>query len=98
MDRTKTGTLLNAYCDSMGGQLKDIVEVLKKDEFKDTFESFYILPSVFNSDLDRGFSLVNYDLNESLASKEDIEELKKLNFRLMMDFVLNHISVLSPQF
>ena len=36
MDRTKTGTLLNAYCDSMGGQLKDIVEVLKKDEFKDT--------------------------------------------------------------
>ena len=98
MDRTKTGTLLNAYCDSMGGQLKDIVEVLKKDEFKDTFESFYILPSVFNSDLDRGFSLVNYDLNESLASKEDIEELKKLNIRLMMDFVLNHISVLSPQF
>ncbi len=98
MDRTKTGTLLNAYCDSMGGQLSDIVDVLKKKEFENTFESFYILPSVFNSDLDRGFSVINYDLNEALASREDIEELKKLNIRLMMDFVLNHISVLSPQF
>ena len=55
MDRTKTGTLLNAYCDSMGGTLSDIVGILKKEEFADTFESFYILPSVFNSDLDRGF-------------------------------------------
>ena len=97
-DKTKTGTLLNAYCDSMGGQLSDIVNVLKKKEFEGAFESFYILPSVFNSDLDRGFSLINYDLNESLASREDIEDLKKLNIRLMMDFVLNHISVLSPQF
>ena len=98
MDRTKTGTLLNAYCDSMGGTLSDIVGILKKEEFADTFESFYILPSVFNSDLDRGFSVINYDLNEALASREDIEELKKLNIRLLMDFVLNHISVLSPQF
>ena len=98
MDKTKTGTLLNAYCDSMGGTLSDIVNVLKKEDFKDVFESFYILPSVFNSDLDRGFSLINYDLNEALASEEDIEDLKKLNIRLLMDFVLNHISVLSPQF
>ena len=97
-DKTKTGTLLNAYCDSMGGQLSDIVRVLKKKEFEDAFESFYILPSVFNTDLDRGFSVINYDLNEALASREDIEELKKMNIRLLMDFVLNHISVLSPQF
>lgn len=98
MDKRKTGALLNAYCDSMGGQLSKIVEVLKRKEMEGAFESFYILPSVFNSDLDRGFSLINYDLNEALASKEDIEELKKLNINLMMDFVLNHISVLSPQF
>lgn len=98
MDKTKTGVLLNAYCDSMGGQLKDIVEILKKKEMEGAFECFYILPSVFNSDLDRGFSVINYDLNETLASREDIEELKKLNIRLLMDFVLNHISVLSPQF
>ena len=97
-NRIKTGTLLNAYCDSIGGTLSDIVSVLKKKEFEDTFESFYILPSVFNTDLDRGFSVINYDLNEALASAEDIEDLKKLNIRLLMDFVLNHISVLSPQF
>ena len=97
-NRIKTGTLLNAYCDSIGGTLSDIVSVLKKKEFEDTFESFYILPSVFNTDLDRGFSVINYDLNEALASAEDIEGLKKLNIRLLMDFVLNHISVLSPQF
>ena len=97
-DRVKTGTLLNAYCDSMGGTLADIVSVLKKEQFKDAFESFYILPSVFNTDLDRGFSVINYDLNEAYASREDIEELKKLDIRLLMDFVLNHISVLSPQF
>lgn len=98
MEKNKNGALLNAYCDSMGGQLSDIVAILKKKEMEDAFDSFYILPSVFNSDLDRGFSLINYDLNEALASEADIEELKKLNIDLMMDFVLNHISVLSPQF
>ena len=97
-NRTKTGTLLNAYGDSMGGQLSDIVQVLKKKEFENAFESFYILPSIFNTDLDRGFSVINYDLNEAYASQNDIEELKKLNIRLLMDFVLNHISVLSEQF
>ena len=97
-DRTKTGTLLNAYVDSMGGQLADIVQVLKKKEFENAFESFYILPSIFNTDLDRGFSVINYDLNEAYASENDIEELKKMNIRLLMDFVLNHISVLSEQF
>ena len=98
MNKTLTGTLLNAYPDSMGGTLGEIVKVLEKPEMKDAFESFYILPSVFNCDLDRGFSLIGYDLNETLASKEDIEGLKKLNISLLMDFVLNHISVLSPQF
>ena len=60
-DKTKTGTLLNAYCDSMGGSLGDIVSVLKRKEMEGAFESFYILPSVFNCDLDRGFSLINYE-------------------------------------
>ena len=92
------GTLLNAYPDSIGGHLSDIVSLLKKDEFKDVFRSFYILPSVFNTDLDRGFSLISYDISESLADKQDIEDLHDLNIDLLMDFILNHISVLSPQF
>ena len=92
------GPLLNAYPDSIGGKLSDIVSLLQKDELKDTFESFYILPSVFNTDLDRGFSLISYDLSEKYASQKDINDLHELNIDLMMDFILNHISVLSPQF
>ena len=92
------GTLLNAYPDSVGGHLSDIVSLLKKEEFRDVFRSFYILPSVFNTDLDRGFSLINYDISETLADNKDIKDLHDLNIDLLMDFILNHISVLSEQF
>ena len=56
------GPMLNAYPDSMGGTMKDIVEVLSREEFKDVFQSFYILPSIFNTDLDRGFSVIDYNI------------------------------------
>ena len=92
------GPMLNAYPDSVGGTLKDIVAFLKKDEAKDIFSSFYILPSIFNTDLDRGFSVISYDINEMLGSREDIEDLKALGMDLKLDFILNHISVLSKQF
>ena len=92
------GTMLNAYPDSVGGRLSDIVALLKKEEFKDVFRSFYILPSVFNTDLDRGFSLISYDISETLADPKDIDDLHDLDIDLLMDFILNHISVLSPQF
>ena len=92
------GPMLNAYPDSMGGTLGDIVSVLSKDAFKDVFQSFYILPSIFNTDLDRGFSVIDYGINEQLGSKEDIEALKSLGINLKLDFILNHASVLSPQF
>ena len=92
------GPMLNAYPDSMGGTLGDIVSVLSKDAFKDVFQSFYILPSIFNTDLDRGFSVIDYGINEQLGSKEDIEALKALDINLKLDFILNHASVLSPQF
>ena len=90
--------MLNAYPDSIGGTLKDIVTFLKQDELKDAFGSFYILPSVFNTDLDRGFSVIDYGINEELASKEDLDDLKALNIDLKLDFILNHSSVLSKQF
>ena len=92
------GTLLNAYPDSVGGRLSDILSLLKREEFKDVFRSFYILPSIFNTDLDRGFSLIDYGISEKYGDPKDIEELHDLNIDLMMDFILNHISVLSPQF
>ncbi|WP_022759138.1 alpha-amylase family glycosyl hydrolase [Butyrivibrio fibrisolvens] len=95
---TDNGPMLNAYPDSIGGTLGDIVSFLEKPELKDVFQSFYILPSIFNTDLDRGFSVIDYNINEELGSKEDIERIKKLGVDLKLDFILNHASVLSPQF
>ncbi len=94
----KSGPMLNAYPDSIGGTLKDIVTFLEKPELKDVFETFYILPSLFNTDLDRGFSVIDYDLNEMLASADDLQALKACGISFKFDFILNHASVLSRQF
>lgn len=90
--------MLNAYPDSMGGTLGQIVHWLKNPALEGSFGAFYILPSVFHSDLDRGFSIVDYGINEELAKKEDIQALQEMGIRLKLDFILNHISVNSPQF
>jgi sucrose phosphorylase len=98
MARVDNGPMLNAYPDSVGGKLSDIVEFLQNPKMKDVFQSFYILPSIFNTDLDRGFSVIDYNLNDMLASKEDLKHLEDLNIDLKLDFILNHASVLSEQF
>lgn len=90
--------MLNAYPDSIGENLGDMVEFLSRSQLKDVFASFYILPSVFNTDLDRGFSVVDYTLSDTLAKKEDFTNLEALGIDLKLDFILNHASVLSPQF
>ena len=92
------GAMLNAYPDSLGGTLSDIAQLLESEAFADAFRSFYILPSVFNTDLDRGFSVIDYGLNKLMAQKEDLEALDALGIDLKLDFILNHASVLSPQF
>lgn len=92
------GTMLNAYPDSMGGSLGDIVKLLGREEWKDVFRSFYVLPSVFNTDLDRGFSVISYDLNRTMATRRDLDGLRACGLDLKLDFILNHLSVLSPQF
>lgn len=92
------GVMLNAYPDSIGETLNDIVKMLKLPEFKDVFSLFYVLPTFFNSDLDRGFSIIDYNLNKDLVTEEDVESLKELNIDLKFDIVLNHLSVASPQF
>ncbi|GLC31956.1 glycosidase [Clostridium omnivorum] len=94
----KAGPMLNAYPDSIGGTLKDIAQFIKSPKLKDVFQSFYILPSLFNTDLDRGFSVINYELNEMLASSKDLEDLKECGIAFKFDFILNHASVLSKQF
>lgn len=90
--------MLNAYPDSMGGKLSDIVSLLGTKEMKNAFGAFYILPSIYHSDLDRGFSVIDYEINEELASRQDLESLKQLGIALKLDFILNHTSAGSPQF
>ena len=90
--------MLNAYPDSLGGNLGDIVTLLKTEALQNAFSSFYILPSLYHSDLDRGFSVIDYDLNEQLADREDLDQLKNMGINLKLDFILNHASAQSPQF
>ena len=90
--------MLNLYPDSMGGTLKDIATLLESDELRDTFGSIYILPSIYNTDLDRGFSVIDYNINELFATAGDLDKIKSLGLDLKLDCILNHASVLSPQF
>jgi sucrose phosphorylase len=92
------GVMLNAYPDSIGEKLSDTISMLKKPEFKDVFSLYYVLPTFFNSDLDRGFSIIDYNINQDLVSAEDLNVLNELNIKLKFDIVLNHLSVASPQF
>lgn len=92
------GVIFNAYPDSIGGKLSVLIDFLEKSDFKKVFDYLYLLPTMYNSDLDRGFSIIDYDLNQSLVSKEDLKSLADLNIKLKLDIVLNHLSVASPQF
>jgi len=92
------GVMFNAYPDSIGDKLSDAVGLLKRPELEGAFSLFYILPTFFNSDLDRGFSVIDYNHNPELVSASDLEELNKLNIQFKFDLILNHLSVRSPQF
>lgn len=93
---TDLGPMLNLYPDSIGGNLSKTVDFL--DKARGAFSSVYILPSLYHSDLDRGFCVVDYELNEDLATETDMERLRALGLDLKLDIVLNHASVQSPQF
>ena len=92
------GVMLNVYPDSIGEKFSDTIAMLKMDEFKNVFSLLYVLPTFFNSDLDRGFSIIDYDINKDLLDTKDLKDLNKLQIKLKFDIVLNHLSVASPQF
>ena len=92
------GVMFNGYPDSIGKKLSDTLELLERLEFKDAFSLFYILPTFFHSDLDRGFSVIDYDINEELVSESDLDALQRMGIQIKLDLVLNHLSVRSPQF
>jgi sucrose phosphorylase len=92
------GVMLNVYPDSIGERLSDLVAVLQEPDFDATFSLLYLLPTCFHSDLDRGFSVIDYDLNEALVVPEDLAALAARGIQFKFDLVLNHLSVASPQF
>lgn len=92
------GVMLNAYPDSIGEKFSNTIDMLKMTEFKNVFSLLYVLPTFFNSDLDRGFSIIDYDINKDLVGPKDLKDLKELSIKLKFDIVLNHLSVASPQF
>ena len=92
------GVMLNVYPDSIGEKFSDTVDMLKRNDFKDVFSFIYVLPTFFNSDLDRGFSIIDYDINKDLVDLNDLKDLNDLHIKLKFDIVLNHLSVASPQF
>ena len=92
------GVMLNVYPDSIGEKFRDSIAMLKMEEFKDVFSLIYVLPTFFNSDLDRGFSIIDYDINKELVDEKDLKDLNELQIKLKFDIVLNHLSVASPQF
>ncbi len=68
-----------------------------KEEVKGTITDVHILP-MFTYTSDDGFSVVDYmEIDKNLGSWEDINTLSK-DYRLMYDFVANHISKSSSWF
>ncbi|MCG2805643.1 sucrose phosphorylase [Propionicimonas sp.] len=96
-DLPGAGPMLNLYPDSLGGTLAEIADFVAGPA-AGVFESAYLLPSVFNTDLDRGFSVIDYGLNRWFATPADLDRLAEAGVDLKLDFILNHASVLSPQF
>jgi len=98
LDLPGAGPMLNAYPDSLAGHLSGLVGLIREPQVAGAFESAYLLPSVFNTDLDRGFSVIDYELSQTLVGPDDLPALAEAGIDLKLDFILNHASVLSPQF
>ncbi|MFT4733992.1 MAG: sucrose phosphorylase [Algoriphagus sp.] len=58
----RNGVMLNAFVE---GIRSIMIAMIKLPEFKNTF---------FNGDLDRGFSVIHYNLNDELVSSEDLKK------------------------
>lgn len=84
--------MLNVYPDSIGGKLSDLVDFIRRPELADTFSSAYLLPSVFNTDLDCGFSVIDYNLSDQFATRADLDALADAGIDFTFDFILNHAS------
>ena len=94
----QAGPMLNVYPDSIGETLQGVDELLGLPILNRVFESLYILPSIFNTDLDRGFSVIDYDINKEYATEEDLMAIHNNGIDFKFDLIMNHASVLSKEF
>lgn len=89
----KNEVMLITYADSLGGNLKEMEEILEK-HYQEAISSLHILP-FFPSSADRGFAPLCYDrVDEKFGDFTDLERLGK-KYDLMYDFMVNHISAQS---
>jgi sucrose phosphorylase len=87
---------LLTYPDSLGGTLRDVVELLR-GPLDGMFDGVHVLPP-FPSSGDRGFAPVTYDRIESrFGTWADIENLAT-SHAVVLDVMVNHISRHSPEF
>lgn len=98
IEEKSIATVLNVYPDSIGNNVSSLIRLLETSEFENAFSSIYMLPSIFNTDLDRGFSIIDYSLNELFVTKEELEYINDLGIDFKFDVVMNHGSVLSSEF
>lgn len=91
---------LITYGDSIYEEGKPTLETLNKflkKEVKNAITDVHLLP-MFTYTSDDGFSVVDYmEIDKTLGNWEDIKEFSK-DYRLMFDFVANHISKSSSWF
>jgi len=92
--------LLITYGDSLYKKGEKPLETLRNfavEKLNQAVSFIHILP-FFPFSSDDGFSVINYKkVNPELGSWSDIKNLGR-HFKLMFDFVLNHISAKSPWF
>ena len=88
---------LITYPDSLGGDLRALNELLRK-QLADLFPGgVHILPP-FPSSGDRGFAPLTYlDIDPSFGTWDDIREIGE-KFDVLVDLMVNHISRQSPYF
>ncbi|MEA4938797.1 MAG: glycosidase, partial [Christensenella sp.] len=89
---TPDGVMLNLYPDSLGETLSGAAAFLARPEVAGAFSALYVLPSLFHSDLDRGFSVIDYGIETTFASQSDLDAIRAGGVSLKLDFVLNHAS------
>lgn len=90
------GPQLITYPDSLGGELRHVVELLE-GPLSGHFSGIHLLPP-FPSSGDRGFSPITYDeIEPRFGSWDEVEQIAA-GHDLVLDLMVNHISRHSPEF